>query len=638
MSDELTPRYSLESLKKEAKRWLESLRAGAADARARFQRALADAPANPTLRDVQHALARELGFAGWSTLKGELETLAAARSRAQAEFDEKVDALLEAYHTGTPAAMERHWALTWHRRAWQGMRTYVQLDLGRAAGSPGIDDDITIADARYLIAREHRFENWAALVRHCATLTPRALELMKRPVRAHFPGASKLETHDWRAAVNEMQAGRATGFESGGQITDAMVAELATVGSLESLKLDGSRAVTDEGIRHLARLPNLRHLDLQGTSITDAGLGALRELPALERLSLAWSAVTDAGMHHLADLTRLQEVNLQGTRTGDGALRALAGKDDLKDFRSGNNVTDAGLAALQDFPVYRTWRGGEEVMSLTSYDAQPNYLLLRGPFTDRGMAELTGLDGLYALNLDASELRITAAGMAPLVPLAHLGWISVDATDAHMPYLAAMPRLRFLGCQDTVAGDEGFVALSKSQSVAYIWGRRCHNLRTRGFSAMAAMPALRSLSVSCLNVGDEGIAKLPSFPALKEIMPMDVPDAGYRHIGRCTSLESLVLMYCRETGDEATSHITGLPRLTKYFASYTRATDRTPELLATIPSLEGVTFDSCAAITNAGIAHLAQLPRLRELSVSGARITSEVLASFGAGVQVKYFT
>ena len=79
-----------------------------------------------------------------------------------------------------------------------------------------------------------------------------------------------------------------------------------------------------------------------------------------------------------------------------------------------------------------------------------------------------------------------------------------------MPHIAAMPRLRFLGAQDTLAGDDGFVALSRSRSIEYIWGRRCHNLRTRGFLALANMPALRGLSVSCLNVDDAGVSALPS--------------------------------------------------------------------------------------------------------------------------------
>ena len=43
--------------------------------------------------------------------------------------------------------------------------------------------------------------------------------------------------------------------------------------------------------------------------------------------------------------------------------------------------------------------------------------------------------------------RITAAALAPLVGLPNLGWLAVDAKDDWMPYIAAMPRLRFLGAR-----------------------------------------------------------------------------------------------------------------------------------------------------------------------------------------------
>jgi ankyrin repeat protein len=59
---------TLDNLRKAAKRWLKSLRDGEAEARARFRRAYPDAPEHPTLRDVQHALARERGYESWIAL------------------------------------------------------------------------------------------------------------------------------------------------------------------------------------------------------------------------------------------------------------------------------------------------------------------------------------------------------------------------------------------------------------------------------------------------------------------------------------------------------------------------------------------------------------------------------------------
>jgi hypothetical protein len=638
MSDEFPRRRSLDSLKKEAKRWLAALRENTGEAQARLAQALPRAPRMPTLRDVQLALAREHGFQGWAALKGALTPDASASARTLMAYEAMAEALLEAYRTGTPEAMERHYHYTWHRRSWQGMRTYVQLDLGKRSQGPDDDIDITLDDARCLIAIEHGFEDWEALCALVSTMPGRAPTTAK-PLEVQSldgPAASRsiARTRDWHTVLRFLGQTSSPALNAHGQMTDAMLLEVADVEGIRALNLSGSKAVTDEGLRHLARLPNLQDLDLGGTAITDRGLAVLRELPKLETLSLAVTRVTDAGVAHLAGCDKVREVNLSWTGTGDGAIRALAGKRKLHLFRSGNGVTDAGLALIHDLPVFKTWQGGTETMALLSYDASPNYLCLRGPFTDRGMQHLRGLDGLFALNLDDRALGITSAGLASLVTLPHLGWLAVDARDDWMPYVAEMPRLRFLGVQDTIAGDDGFVALGRSSSIEHIWGRRCHNLRRRGFLALSEMPALRSLSVSCLNVDDTGISALPRFPALKMLMPMDIPDEGYRHIARCEGLESLILMYCRDTTDAATEHITRLRRLSYYFNSYTTITDRTPELLSGMDTLERITFDACHGLTDAGIAKLARLPSLKELRVSGKGVTPAVQAMFPASVAV----
>jgi hypothetical protein len=645
MSDELPRRRGLDSLRKEAKRWLAALRAPApadAEARLRLARALPDAPASPTLRDVQHALAREHGFTGWTALREAVERAAsAARAAAAAEsvarYESAAEALLDAYRTGTPEAMERHYRHTWHRRPWQGMRRYVQLDLGKRPSAPGEDVEITLDDARYLVATEHGFRSWNALMAFAERSA--GGRVAAKPVRLSEPAPPDgvrtiAASREWDEILRLLAARPSARLDAAGQMTDAMLAEVARIGGITSLDLGGSKELTDDGLRHLAGLPRLEHLNLSGTAITDRGLEVLGELPALETVSLAMTRVTDEGMRWLASCHELTRVDLSWTRTGDGAIRALAGKRKLRRLLSGNAVTDAGLALLHELPVFESWRGGEPEITLLGDSSDPNHLRLRGSFTDRGVRQMRGLDGLFGLDLGDDQLAITAAALEPLVSLPHLGWLAVDAKDDWMPYIAEMPRLRFLSVQDTTAGDDGFVALSRSRSLEYLWGRRCHNLRNRGFTALARMPALRALSVSCLNVDDAALATLPEFPALRELMPMDVPDAGYRYIARCDSLESLILMYCRETTDAATEHITRLRKLSYYFNSYTAITDRTPELLSTMDSLERITFDVCHGLTNAGVASLARLPRLRELRVSGRGISGEVAGAFPPRVRV----
>ncbi|HEY4101226.1 MAG TPA: ankyrin repeat domain-containing protein [Gemmatimonadales bacterium] len=77
MSRRITPSTSIDNLKREAKRWLQALRVGDAGAGARFARAVTPVPPAPGLRQVQHALAREFGVAGWSDL---IAAVAAARA------------------------------------------------------------------------------------------------------------------------------------------------------------------------------------------------------------------------------------------------------------------------------------------------------------------------------------------------------------------------------------------------------------------------------------------------------------------------------------------------------------------------------------------------------------------------------
>ena len=206
-----------------------------------------------------------------------------------------------------------------------------------------------------------------------------------------------------------------------------------------------------------------------------------------------------------------------------------------------------------------------------------------------------------------------------------------------MRHIAALPNLRMLMGQGAVATDQGFGSLSQSQTIEYIWGRECPNLKSSGFVALSRMPALKGLAVSCKFVADEALASLVDFPALKELVPMEVGDDGFLHIGRSQRLESLTLMYCRDTTDVATSHLVGMPNLKKYHAGYTLITDASLELLSRIKSLEEISFEGCKFITDAGIPFLTTLPRLRELSVGGCpKVTRSAINGFANAVRVNY--
>jgi uncharacterized protein len=105
MTREIISRGSVEFLKKEAKQWLKSLETGDSDAMARLRRALPEYDGNnaqqPTLRTVQHALAREHGVEGWLALTGAIET----RWRERREIADEI--LRHAIFKGDPEVATR---------------------------------------------------------------------------------------------------------------------------------------------------------------------------------------------------------------------------------------------------------------------------------------------------------------------------------------------------------------------------------------------------------------------------------------------------------------------------------------------------------------------------------------------------
>jgi hypothetical protein len=256
------------------------------------------------------------------------------------------------------------------------------------------------------------------------------------------------------------------------------------------------------------------------------------------------------------------------------------------------------------------------------------------------LSNLAGLDGLFGLTFFWHCPAFTSAGLQPLKHLANLGFLGCQ--DQHcdneaMRHIAEIPRLRMLMGQGAVADDDGFEALSRSSSIEFIWGRDCPNFAGRGFASLSRMPSLRGIAISCKNVGDDSLCLLPKFPALRQFMPMDVSDAGFKHVGRCEDLEALWCMYCRDTGDAATGHIGKLKQLKHYYAGQTKITDRSLEILGRMASLERLEFWNCDGLTDTGIASLAALPRLQEVTLDGLRgVTKNVLSLFHSRVRVNY--
>lgn len=611
MSESSSRNLSLEQLRKRAKDLLRRHRAGDPDARALLKNP------NPKLADAQFAIARDLGFESWGALKRAIEKVEGYVDRYQGLAQD-----IAAASRGDQAAVGRLALVLPGPVSSERILSFVAMRLD----TPYIEE-VTLPQAQLFVARIHGFGSWdlmrsslrapkngRAETRHGLSPSPpfyridwgtRVIELLPPTLRT-----------DWEEVFRIMGENGLAGIRSAA-MDDATLIEVSKLDFVTHLQLEGSSQVTNRGLRALAEMPQLRLLNLTGAAISDEGVEVLGRITELREFYLYHHrGVSDKGLASLQACEKLERVDLLGTTAGDGVLQALAGKPNLRHLKSGDLLTDDGLAMLGQFPAFRSWQGGEPEIELMAFDTGPTFLLLRGHITDQGLGRLRGLDGLFALNLDDSRLRLTSDGVRRLAALPHLGWLGFDAKDDTMRAIAELPRLRMLMCQDTEATDEGFAELARSKTLEYLWGRRCYGLSDRGFRALSKMPALRGLSVSCKNVSEAALGSLPEFPTLQSLMPMDFTDEGFCHVGRCEGLRELWCMYCRETGDLATEHIVGLPRLQTYYAGQTRITDRTPELLSRMESLERIFFYNCGGVTDAGITALGALPKLRELTLS----------------------
>lgn len=108
-----------------------------------------------------------------------------------------------------------------------------------------------------------------------------------------------------------------------------------------------SPAVTDETLRVLSLLPQLRVLHVSNTSITDAGLAELAHLHELEWLSLN-TDLSDAALVHVGKLRSLRQLEISRAPITDSGLSELYGLRRLERLTLEEILaTRAGVAQLR---------------------------------------------------------------------------------------------------------------------------------------------------------------------------------------------------------------------------------------------------------------------------------------------------
>ncbi len=294
----------------------------------------------------------------------------------------------------------------------------------------------------------------------------------------------------WELSVPKLKQLDELNFAYEGR-TDEDLQLLFCLPKLRSIALNGCDGITDEGMKALARCPNLEELHLSGSAITNAGLDALAVLPNVKKLWLDDTAVDEAGLQALSRWTTLEWVRLNNLKFSDQALSALQNCRSLQKLElAGTSITDAACAAI----------GAHTRIDMLD--------LSDTTITDAGLASLKKLKILSNLNL--ARTNITDGCVALLAPLAKLGDLNLTGTKvtgAGFSRLKGLGKLLSLNLEGTKLSDAGVAELKplKSLRVLDLTGTK---ITDAAVAHLKTMKHLNAVIVSKTKISKAGKAKL----------------------------------------------------------------------------------------------------------------------------------
>lgn len=226
------------------------------------------------------------------------------------------------------------------------------------------------------------------------------------------------------------------------------LAVLTGLKNLRTLRLsgkNGSDTSDDVGMKHIARLTNLRVLALDHLWVTGEGLSLLTPLKNLEDLSLEGTLIDDSTLTTVASaFPELRKLHISRTQISS---------DGLKHVGKINSLTELNLSEISGI-------GDDGLTHVAGLWELTALNLWRTKITDKGIKHLQEMTGLLSLNL--AQTRVTNEGLPLLKRMKRLQYLNLDGTnisDEGLAELAALSSLRVLKLSRTAVTRRGAARL-----------------------------------------------------------------------------------------------------------------------------------------------------------------------------------
>jgi len=498
-------------------------------------------------------------------------------------------------------------------------------------------------------------------------------ECVLKPIR-HLTGLQVLTLHTTGVTdkgleyLRDLRSLRALEFSVEMSITGAGLAVLKDLPHLEYLDLGAG--VTDAGLKELGQLTKLRWLRIHTGRIWGPGLAELARSPRLEGLCfLGNDDLSDQHMRYLEGLTQLKSLTFWGVadRLSDAGMASIGKLRNLEELYfigwSAPSFSLAGITPWKDLKKLRKldfglgWVGppgvvyGDDVARQLAQMSSLESIKGVAYLSADGLKTLATLPNLKCLHVSLKDRRQGYEGptgvahlakLRSLEDLAFMGGESLSDDDAAQ--FESLPNLRNLFIADSNMTERGMASLGRLRHLEHLTIGGHGFLTKQALNELKDLTNLQTLDVSMLSLTkppiDETPLNLSLLRKLKtlELQGVDLQDAdlaslagladlewlmidgsftenGLRHLNGLDSLKLLSLTGLSSSSGEGLSRLAEFPKLEDVHLRG-RTTDAALRRLTGSSLLRSVSLMTDEPIRPATIEHLKQtLPGIESIHI-----------------------
>ena len=351
----------------------------------------------------------------------------------------------------------------------------------------------------------------------------------------------------------------------GTAVTDAGVKSIAKLRNLEVLKIERA-GITDACMKDIAGLKRLKELDLWRNQITDRGLAELKGM-RLEFLGLRTTKVTDRGIDAIKDMTTLKLLDVMDTKVTNAALPKL--------FWGIPTLTVGGLPRVE---VHEQPDDPKDVAAIEAAAIYGN------------MPKDNVTENIHYINAGHDNQK-PSVWMKHLTGLPNLKKLTLPhgrTEDDDLALLVGLRALESLDASNSRFSDRGLRYIGSLAGLRELRLRNCTRITSAGIESLGQLSNLKGLDLDMTPVTDDAL----------------------RHLAKLTKLEALTLSRNSKVTDAGLAHLAPLVNLQYLSLSGTETTDSGLVHLAPLVSLQYLDLGGTET-TDSGLVHLRGLKKLR---------------------------